>query len=170
MNSRHAVTETTLGTVTLVADGEALTGLYFPHHWYQPETSALGDAVDIDGDPLLSRAAAELAEYLAGERQSFDVPLATQGDPFQEQVWALLRQIPFGRTTTYGELAETLGDKALAQRVGQAVGRNPMCVFIPCHRVVGAGGKLTGYAGGLPRKQALLELEEPATVRAGKLF
>lgn len=170
MTSRHAVIENELGTVTLVADEEGMTGLYFPHHWYAPEADTFGEKVTPSADPVLGTATAQLAEYLAGERREFDLPLHTAGDEFQERVWALLREIPFGETTTYGQLAEQLGDKALAQRVGQAVGRNPLCVFIPCHRVLGAGGKLTGYAGGLDRKQRLLEIEEPIEVSAGKLF
>ena len=93
------------------------------------------------------------------------MPLVTRGDDFSERVWKLLREIPYGQTTTYGALAERLGDKSLAQRVGDAVGHNPLCVFIPCHRVVGANGALTGYAGGLKRKQFLLELEEPVGAR-----
>ncbi|GAA1618148.1 hypothetical protein GCM10009744_00900 [Kribbella alba] len=85
-------------------------------------------------------------------------------------MWALLDEIPFGETTTYGELAERLGDQTLAQQVGKAVGQNPLSIVVPCHRVVGKDGKLTGYAGGLKRKQFLLDLEEPATVKAGRLF
>jgi methylated-DNA-[protein]-cysteine S-methyltransferase len=101
---------------------------------------------------------------------AFDLPLAVDGDEFQRRVWAMLDEIPFGETTTYGELAERLGDKALAQRVGQAVGHNPLSIVVPCHRVVGKDGKLTGYAGGLKRKQFLLDLEEPAAVKSERLF
>lgn len=161
-STRHAVVDTAdLGEVTLVADGDAVTGLYFRHHWYRPADEALGELVPLGDDALLTRAAGELAEYLAGRRREFEVPTATAGDPFQERVWALLRAIPYGRTTTYGDLAGELGDRTLAQQVGQAVGRNPVCVLVPCHRVVGADGRLTGYAGGLRRKRALLELEDP---------
>lgn len=170
MNIRHASVETVLGQLTVVAEDERVTGLYFPHHWYRPDSASLGSETTAGADPLLARAAAELHEYLAGERRSFDVPLATRGDSFQEQVWTKLTEIPFGHTTTYGDVAEALGDKSLAQRVGQAVGRNPLCVFIPCHRVVGAGGRLTGYAGGLARKRTLLELEEPSMAKEGRLF
>jgi methylated-DNA-[protein]-cysteine S-methyltransferase len=124
----------------------------------------------VANDALLRLAAAQLHQYLAGERTSFDLPTATSGDPFQERVWRLLRDIPRGETVTYGELAVQLGDKSLAQSVGQAVGRNPLSVIVPCHRVVGADGRLTGYAGGLKRKQFLLDLEEPALAKAGRLF
>lgn len=98
------------------------------------------------------------------------MPFDAAGDAFQHAVWSIVTEIPFGETTTYGAIAERLGDKTLSYRVGQAVGANPLCVFVPCHRVLGANGKLTGYAGGLKRKQALLELEEPAHVAAGRLF
>jgi methylated-DNA-[protein]-cysteine S-methyltransferase len=126
--------------------------------------------VNADDDEVLQKSHAQLAEYLSGERTGFDLPTATHGDAFEERVWALLREIPIGETTTYGDLAERLGDKSLAQAVGQAVGRNPISIVVPCHRVVGKNGKLTGYAGGLKRKQFLLELEEPALVKGGKLF
>lgn len=169
-NLRHTQVETTLGDVTLVADGEQLTGLYFPGHWHLPEESAFGTRVEADADEVFVWAKAELEAYLAGERQSFDVPLQAKGDGFSEQVWSLLRTIPYGQITTYGALAQQLGDRRLAQRVGQAVGWNPLCVFIPCHRVVGADGSLTGYAGGLERKRRLLELEEPAEVTGSRLF
>ena len=167
---RHARTETALGEVTLVAEDDALTGLYFRSHWYRPEEQAFGDPVEIDADPLLRQAREELDAYLSGERRTFEVPVRTAGDAFAELVWGLLREIPYGGTTTYGALAERLGDRSLAQRVGQAVGRNPLCVLIPCHRVVGSDGSLTGYAGGLRRKRFLLDLEEPADVAAARLF
>ncbi|MFD9702411.1 methylated-DNA--[protein]-cysteine S-methyltransferase [Lentzea sp. NPDC059081] len=170
MYTRHAVVGTVLGDVTIVATGEAVVGLYFPHHWHRPAQDTFGVPVPIADDELLLRAATQVGEYLAGDRTGFDLPVATAGDPFQEQVWSLLREIPRGETTTYGAIAVQLGDKALAQRVGQAVGRNPLCVIVPCHRVVGADGGLTGYAGGIPRKKYLLELEEPAEVKAARLF
>ncbi|MEV8517790.1 methylated-DNA--[protein]-cysteine S-methyltransferase [Dactylosporangium sp. NPDC051484] len=167
---RHAFVETTLGELLLVADGEALAGLYFPKHWHPPKEADIGERVEENADPLIAEAARQVREYLAGSRRDFDVPVSTHGDEFSERVWALLRQIPYGQTTTYGALAERLGGKRLAQRVGQAVGHNPVSIVIPCHRVVGADGSLTGFAGGLARKRALLELEEPAEVRAGRLF
>jgi methylated-DNA-[protein]-cysteine S-methyltransferase len=170
MNNRHAVVETELGELTLVASDGALTGLYFPHHWIRPERAQLGEEVAVDTDVLLSEADRQLKQYLAGERTTFELPIALSGDEFQQQVWALLDEIPFGETTTYGELAERLGDKSLAQEVGQAVGHNPVSIIVPCHRVVGKNGKLTGYAGGLKRKQKLLDLEEPEAVRAERLF
>jgi methylated-DNA-[protein]-cysteine S-methyltransferase len=168
--ARHALIETELGEVTLVASGDALVGLYFPGHWYSPGARAFGERVEANGDPLLARASHQLGQFLAGDRREFEVPLATRGDELQERVWGLLRDIPYGQTTTYGALAEQLGDRSLAKQVGEAVGRNPLSVFIPCHRVVGADGRLTGYAGGLERKRHLLELEEPEEARAARLF
>lgn len=170
MDVRHAVVDTALGELTVVADGGAVVGLYFPQHWYLPPAESVGPRVEAQGDPLLAAAAQQLGEYLRGDRTAFDLPTATNGNPFQERVWAMLREIPFGETTTYGELAERLGDRALAQSVGQAVGHNPISIIVACHRVVGAGGKLKGFAGGLERKQLLLELEEPAAAKAERLF
>jgi methylated-DNA-[protein]-cysteine S-methyltransferase len=170
MYTRHTLIETTLGEVTLVATGEALVGLYFGQHWYRPAQECFGASVTDGADRLLSEAADQLREYLNGDRTGFDLRIATSGDVFEERVWHLVKQIPRGETTTYGELAEKLGDKSQAQLVGKAVGRNPLCVIIPCHRVVGADGRLTGYAGGLRRKQHLLDLEEPITVKADRLF
>ena len=97
-------------------------------------------------------------------------PLATNGDEYQERVWSLVRQIPYGETVTYGDLAGQLGGGTTPQEVGAAVGRNPVCLLVPCHRVVGAGGKLTGYAGGLARKRLLLDLEAEVGRRASRLF
>jgi methylated-DNA-[protein]-cysteine S-methyltransferase len=159
MARRHAAVSTELGEVTLVAEDGDLVGLYFPHHWYRPPRAAFGAPASGAGDRLFAQVTEELAGYLAGDRTEFGVPLRTNGGPFEERVWALLREIPYGGTTTYGTLAQRLGDRALAQEVGRAVGRNPLCVIVPCHRVVGASGKLTGYAGGLDRKRRLLECE-----------
>ena len=170
MDVRHAIVDTVLGDVTLVASDDAIVGLYFPHHWYRPAQDSLGPKVDVHGDETLETAWVQLQEYLNGDRVSFELKTATHGDPFEERVWAMLNDIPIGATTTYGELAERLGDKTLAQSVGQAVGHNPISIIVPCHRVVGKDGRLTGYAGGLKRKQFLLELEEPALVKSGKLF
>ena len=159
MATGHTTIDTELGELTLVADGSDLTGLYFPHHWYMPARATFGPRVDAADSALFARVATQLPQYLAGDRTTFDLPARTHGNPFEEQVWALLREIPYGSTTTYGELAGELGGQTLAKDVGRAVGRNPLSVIVPCHRVIGAGGKLTGYAGGLRRKQFLLELE-----------
>jgi methylated-DNA-[protein]-cysteine S-methyltransferase len=162
MTVRHTYAETRLGRLLLVAEGDSLTGVYYAHHWYPPSASHLGPEVAERVDPVLAHTADELRAYLTGRRRTFGVAVTTHGDDFSERVWTLLRDIPYGRTTTYGALASRLGDKTLAQRVGQAVGHNPLSIIVPCHRVVGANGSLTGYAGGLARKRALLELEAAA--------
>ena len=169
-DTRHARIVTELGELTLVAQGACLAGVYFPGHWPRPPAAAYGRFVPVEDDALLSLARSELEDYLAGHRTSFDLPIRVTGTAFQERVWAMLREIPFGTTTTYGALAERLGERALAQEVGQAVGRNPLSIVVPCHRVVGSGGRLTGYAGGLDRKRRLLALEEPAALTAERLF
>ncbi|WP_405063484.1 methylated-DNA--[protein]-cysteine S-methyltransferase [Kribbella sp. NBC_01505] len=153
------IVSTRLGELTLVASDNALAGVYFPHHWVKP--MPLGERVE--SDPVLSEAARQLDEYLAGERSTFDLPTTLSGDDFQLKVWLRLQEIPFGATTTYGEIAAEVGGHA--QLVGKVVGQNPLSIVIPCHRVVGKNGSLTGYAGGLQRKQLLLDLEEPIGVR-----
>ncbi|MGH3703812.1 MAG: methylated-DNA--[protein]-cysteine S-methyltransferase [Agromyces sp.] len=170
MTRRHATLLTALGELLVVADGEALVGIYFPGHWHPPASGSIGVEVEARGDALITRLGIELAEYLAGDREAFDLPMAPVGDEFQQAVWAMLRDIPIGTTTSYGELAARLGDRNLARRVGNAVGRNPLSVIVPCHRVVGADGSLTGYAGGLERKRHLLELEGAPVVAQGRLF
>jgi methylated-DNA-[protein]-cysteine S-methyltransferase len=164
----HTIVDSPLGALTLVAQDGTLSGLYFPGHWTMPDPTNFGERSD-DG---FEEARRQLAEYFAGERTSFDLATATAGDAFQRRVWELIDGIPYGQTTTYGELARELGDPSLARAVGAAVGRNPLSVIRPCHRVVGKDGKLTGYAGGLQRKQALLELEGATTteVPAPQLF
>ena len=170
MSTRHTYAATSLGALLLVASDDALVGVYFEGHSYPPASDAVGDFVEELDDELLAGAAAELREYLAGERQHFEVPIATSGDELSERVWQRLRQIPYGETVTYGTIAAELGNRALAQRVGQAVGHNPLSIVIPCHRVVGADGSLTGFAGGIERKRTLLALEEPDAETAGRLF
>src|SRR5262249_7039821 len=118
-----------------------------------------GAEVQERSDPILAEAAHQLRDYLAGDRTCFELRTTTSGNAFDERVWALLRAVPFGETVTYGELAAGLGGGGMARRVGQAVGRNPLSIVIPCHRVVGKDGGLRGYAGGLERKRFLLALE-----------
>ena len=168
MSTRHTAVESPVGELTLVADDVALIGVYFYHHWYRPSMDAFGPRVDADA--LLRKAGKQLDEFLAGDRTHFDVPTRAQGDGHQRRIWNRLTDIPYGETVTYGDLADELDDGTTAQQVGAAVGRNPLSIVIPCHRVVGKNGKLTGYAGGLKRKQFLLDLEEPAEVRAARLF
>jgi methylated-DNA-[protein]-cysteine S-methyltransferase len=156
MSTTHTVVGSPLGELTLVADDGRLTGLYFPHHWYRPDPAGFGPRDDA-GFGEVSR---QLGEYFAGDREQFDLPLDPRGADFQRRVWDLISGIPYGQTTSYGELARQLGDGATAKDVGQAVGRNPLSVIVPCHRVVGKDGQLTGYAGGLTRKRFLLDLEQ----------
>ncbi|MFC9789850.1 methylated-DNA--[protein]-cysteine S-methyltransferase [Rhodococcus sp. NPDC127528] len=170
MNTRHIVVDSDLGSITVVARGEAISGLYFRHHIRRPSPDTFGQEMSTADDRLLDEASRQLRDYLAGRRCEFDLPLIADGDTFQSSVWGIVQTVPFGSTITYGRIAERLGDRSLAQKVGQAVGANPLCIFVPCHRVVGSNGSLTGYAGGLERKRALLELEEPAHVSAGRLF
>lgn len=161
----HWVISTELGDLTVVRDERGLRGLYFPHHWYRPAQATFGPRRD-EG---FEYTAQQLDEYLTGRRREFDISRSVQGDPFQRTVWQLIDQIPYGDTITYGALASEIG--CMAQQVGAAVGRNPLCIIVPCHRVVGAGGKLTGYAGGLARKRLLLELERDQSSRsAGSAF
>jgi methylated-DNA-[protein]-cysteine S-methyltransferase len=170
MQTRHTVIDSPLGELTLVADGDDLTGLYFRHHWYAPVSGALGQYVEPGNHDLFARATDELHEYFAGGRTRFDLPVAVVGEPRQRRVWELLADIGYGQTKTYGELAAELADGTTAYEVGQAVGRNPLSIVVPCHRVVGKDGALTGYAGGLKRKRFLLDLEAPAAAAAGRLF
>jgi len=170
MSIRHAVIHSALGELTLVADGEALTGVYFPHHWYRPSTETFGLPAVAHHDTLLAEAKRQLNDYLVGGRVDFDLPTALRGDAFHRRVWDRLTAIPHGQTVTYGELAAEFADGTTAQEIGAAVGRNPLSIVVPCHRVVGKNGRLTGYAGGLERKKFLLDLEEPAEVRAARLF
>jgi methylated-DNA-[protein]-cysteine S-methyltransferase len=162
MTSTHTIIDSPLGPLTLTARGGTLSGLYFPGHWYPPGRDQLG----VRSERGFERAEGELGEYFAGGRTEFELSTAAAGDEFQRRVWTLIERIPYGETTTYGEMAAALGDPTLARRVGGAVGRNPLSVIVPCHRVVGKDGKLTGYAGGLERKRFLLELEAPAAVAA----
>jgi methylated-DNA-[protein]-cysteine S-methyltransferase len=137
-------------------DADRLRGLYLPAHKGGP---ALAPGRR-DGGGVIKRAAAQLDEYFAGDRTEFDLPLATAGSTLQEQVWAALRAVPFGATTTYGRIARALGMGLQAARaVGRANARNPLSIIVPCHRVVGASGSLTGYAGGLEVKRRLLAHE-----------
>ena len=161
MTSEHTVLSTRLGDLTIVRDREQIVGLYFPHHWYMPRPASFGARTETGFEDVTH----QLVEYLAGERQAFELPLRARGDAFQRRVWDLLTRIPYGQTTTYGDLAKQLGGDVNAQQVGVAVGRNPVCILIPCHRVIGSTGKLTGYAGGLDRKRALLELEQSQSTR-----
>lgn len=157
----HTTVDSPLGPLTLVADGDALTGLYLSGQRHRPAPETFGEPAGPDTAPFAG-AARQLAEYFAGSRTDFELPLHLVGTPFQRTVWQALRAIPYGRTLTYGELAARIGRPAAVRAVGLANGRNPVSVIVPCHRVVGSGGALTGYGGGLARKRQLLDLESGA--------
>ena len=152
-----------LGEVTLRSDGEALTGLWFANDKHYGAKDIAGAALAyLD---VFTQAEAWLAEYFAGREPKVSVPLKLQGSEFQMQVWRLLQDIPYGRLVTYGDVAKKIAAqkgvaRMAAQAVGGAVGHNPLCIIVPCHRVVGANGSLTGYGGGMWRKVRLLELEK----------
>ena len=152
----HWVLATRLGELTVVHEGGVLTGLYFPRHWPRPDRASFGVRADRGSEKV----ARQLHEYLAGDRSVFDLPIEARGAEFDRRVWDLIKQVPYGQTTTYGDLARSLGVGTDPRDVGAAVGRNPLCILIPCHRVVGSTGSLTGYAGGLHRKRELLRIEQ----------
>jgi methylated-DNA-[protein]-cysteine S-methyltransferase len=139
-----------LGDLLIAGDGEAISGIYFEEH----------PAIDGEEAPeLFQDAAIQLQEWFAGRRTEFDLKLDPQGTPFQRRVWAALREIPYGRTTSYLEIAARAGNPRAARPAGQAIGRNPLSIIVPCHRVIGSNGSLTGYGGGMERKRWLLEHE-----------
>jgi methylated-DNA-[protein]-cysteine S-methyltransferase len=162
----HTVIETPLGPLTVVNDEEALAGLYFPQHLRRPSADTFGRRTDVG----FSEVREQLEEYFDGARTTFDLRLRPVGDPFRMRVWALLREIPYGETRTYGDLARELGNPGLAQAVGHANALNPISIVVPCHRVVAADGSLAGFAGGLERKRYLLDLEAPPAGQVGRLF
>ncbi len=161
----HTITESPIGDLTLVNTDGVLSGLYMelPRTL---KTSAFGVSVSAGFEQAIE----ELREYFSGNRTEFTVPTAARGNVFQHRVWRLLRQIPYGETRSYSDLARDLGDETLAREVGVANARNPIAIVVPCHRVIGSDGSLTGYAGGLERKRFLLDLEMPANERSARLF
>ena len=159
-----------VGELVLTASDSGLTGIYFPISRHGPPRVERGDWVEDDGrgaaGAILVRVCQQLEEYFAGTRTAFDVPLAASGTTFEQRVWDLLRAIPYGTTTSYGALAHRLGDPRATRAVGAANGKNPIPIIVPCHRVVGARGELTGFGGGIDRKRWLLE-HEGALMRLG---
>ena len=158
----HTITGSPIGDLTLVNTDGVLTRLWMGTHPGAESGEELGKRVSTG----FEQATAEMAEYFAGERETFDVDTAASGNAFQHRVWTLLRRIPYGETRSYGALARDIGDPSLARDVGVANARNPIGIIVPCHRVIGSYGSLTGYAGGLERKRYLLDLEQ----RALRLF
>lgn len=148
-----------IGVLTLVASDEGLTHVLFEGQ--EPTDVGLpADLPEVDDDPTLEAAAAQLGEYFDGGRRSFDLPLDLRGTDFQVEAWRQLARVPYGETRSYGEQAEAIGRPGAFRAVGAANGRNPIPVILPCHRIVGADGSLTGFAGGLDTKRRLLNLEQ----------
>lgn len=145
------------GRILLVADDRALTGVYFAGQKYHPRIDEKWKRAD--RHVPLRQARRELSEYFDGMRTRFTVEVSPQGTPFQRAVWKAIAGVRFGQTIAYGELAERAGYPGCARAAGAATGRNPISIIVPCHRIVGSNGSLTGYAGGLVKKRALLELE-----------
>ncbi|QKG23795.1 methylated-DNA--protein-cysteine methyltransferase [Actinomadura verrucosospora] len=153
----------------MVALDGALCGLYMVNQRHRPPQESFGAPGDPSAEPFAATAE-QLAAYFAGELTEFDLPLNLRGTPFQGRVWAALQEIPYGETTTYGELAVELGKPSASRAVGLANGKNPVGVIVPCHRVVGSTGSLTGYGGGLDRKRYLLDFERKARSVEAALF
>jgi methylated-DNA-[protein]-cysteine S-methyltransferase len=149
--------ESPVGPLTIVASDAGVRAVLWPTD--NPKRVPLGDVQPRDDHPLLSIAVEQLGEYFDGRRQNFDLPLDPTGTEFQQSAWTVLRTIPFGTTVSYGEQAEQMGDKRKARAVGAANGRNPISIIVPCHRVVGSNGSLTGFAGGIDTKDWLLTHE-----------
>lgn len=143
-----------IGTLTLVSDGKALTHLEFENNKYPAPKFPRGD------DKVLQKARKELDDYFAGKLKSFTVPVRPEGTEFQKRAWEALQKIPYGATRSYGQQASAIGRPKAVRAIGAANGRNPIPIIIPCHRVIGADGSLTGFGGGVPTKQFLLELEQ----------
>ncbi|MYY17016.1 MULTISPECIES: methylated-DNA--[protein]-cysteine S-methyltransferase [unclassified Streptomyces] len=163
---QHTVLDSPYGPLTLVAPDGVLAGLYMTEQRHRPPEESFGVP---DPEPF-AETVRQLDAYFAGDLTTFDLPLRLDGTPFQRAVWAELRQIPYGETRSYGELAERLGKPGASRAVGLANGRNPVGIIVPCHRVVGATGGLTGYGGGLDRKRRLLDFERGEPSEAPALF
>ncbi len=154
-----------LGELALVADGEALVELRLPGEpgddLERERTGGDEDAAGAAGAAILDEVAGQLDDYFAGRLAAFDLPLRLDGTPFQRRVWTALLDVPYGQTVSYAGLAAAVGRPGAARAVGRAVGQNPIAIIVPCHRVIGSDGSLTGYGGGLPAKRRLLDLEAP---------
>jgi methylated-DNA-[protein]-cysteine S-methyltransferase len=163
MDRWHCIAESPLGPLTLVANASGLCGIYFEDHQHPPRYT--GEA--IPDDPVLLETATQLDQFFQSARRKFQLPLMPEGTEFQRQVWNVLQELEYGETTTYLKIAKRLDNPAAVRAVGAAVGQNPISIVIPCHRVLGSNGDLTGFAGGLQRKQWLLNHE---SARQGSLF
>lgn len=155
-----------VGKLKVVASEKGLVAVLWEND--NPRRVPLGGSRESEHDPILNETERQLTEYFAGRRNSFSLPLDMRGTRFQKAVWKALRGIPFGETRSYGQLARELGNPRATRAVGAANGRNPLCIIVPCHRVIGADGQLTGFAGGLNTKTHLLKLEQRAGSRADR--
>jgi methylated-DNA-[protein]-cysteine S-methyltransferase len=153
----HTVIDSPIGALTLVNTDGVLSGVYMDRQAYSPAETAFGERTEAGFEATI----AQLSAYFAGDRTAFTLLSHADGDPFEHRVWKELATIPYGTTRSYGQIATALGDRSLTQAVGAAIGRNPLSIVVPCHRVIGANGALVGYAGGLKRKEYLLSLENP---------
>jgi methylated-DNA-[protein]-cysteine S-methyltransferase len=158
MNSVYSTMPSPVGLLTLIADAHALIAILWETE--KPGRVKLAANTQMDQNPILRDTKQQLKEYFNGKRRSFDLPLALNGTEFQKSVWLGLLTIPFGQTFSYLGLAQSIGAPTSARAVGMATGKNPLSIVIPCHRLVGSNGKLTGFAGGLAAKAALLKLEK----------
>jgi methylated-DNA-[protein]-cysteine S-methyltransferase len=156
-----------IGPLMLVADDDALAGLYMNGRAPAKVLAATGTGSDA-GEKVFAETARQLGEYFDGDRQEFDLPLALDGTAFQRTVWAALLGIGYGQTVSYGQLADQIGRPTASRAVGLANGRNPVSIIVPCHRVVGSDGSLTGYGGGIDNKRRLLDLERRISGIAGR--
>ncbi len=147
------VIDTVIGKIGIAEDGKSITNLYF-------DSNTIPEGFDLKETLLLKEAAKQLSEYFSGKRKTFELPLAPSGTEFQKKVWDTLKQIPYGETMSYGEVAKKIGNDKACRAVGMANNKNPIPIIIPCHRVIGSNGKLVGYGGGLDIKKKLLELEQ----------
>ncbi|MET9894173.1 methylated-DNA--[protein]-cysteine S-methyltransferase [Streptomyces sp. NPDC006465] len=157
---QHMVIDSPYGPLTLVADDSVLCGLYMVGQRHRPPEESFGER----DDTLFDEVTEQLHAYFEGELKEFTLELRMAGTPFQRSVWEQLRQIPYGEIRSYGELAQALGNMGASRAVGLANGKNPIGIIVPCHRVVGANGSLTGYGGGLDRKKRLLDFESGAAL------
>jgi methylated-DNA-[protein]-cysteine S-methyltransferase len=149
-----------VGVLTLIASADGLRAVIFENDQAEPECRPILRSLKVsDRQPVVAKTRAQLSEYFAGERSKFDIPLIMDGTPFQKLAWKALLTIPYGKTISYGEQARRLGDAAKARAVGGANSRNPISIIVPCHRVIGKSGALTGFGGGLGTKEFLLNLE-----------
>lgn len=162
MHQVHTVIDSPVGRLTLASVDGFLTGLYMDRQRHRPSQEWFG----VPDNAPFAEVIVQLEEYFAGKRTEFELPVKPVGTPFQRTVWAALCEIPYGETITYGQLADRIGKPTASRAVGLANGKNPIGIIVPCHRVVGADGSLTGYGGGLARKQHLLDFEQQRTLFA----